>query len=95
MPTPRNLTRIQEKGQITLPASLRHRLGLQKGDLVAITETPDGILITPQEVLATQALDRIGAALREKGLSLEELIESGRAERDDLLEELYCIKSES
>lgn len=87
MTTLQNLVRIQEKGQVTLPASLRQRLGLKKGDLVAITETPEGILITPQEIVATQALDRIGAALREQGLSLEDLIESGRAERDDLLRE--------
>lgn len=73
-----NLVRVQEKGQVTLPASIRQRLGIRKGDLVAVVETPDGILITPQEVVATQALDRIGAALREQGLSLDDLIESGR-----------------
>jgi AbrB family looped-hinge helix DNA binding protein len=87
----RKLTRIQEKGQVTLPAELRKRLGLKKGDLVAVTETADGIVITPQEVIATQALDRLGAALREQGLSLEDLIESGREERAILIEEQYGI----
>jgi AbrB family looped-hinge helix DNA binding protein len=79
------LVRVQEKGQVTLPADVRRRLGLEKGDLVAIVETPEGVLITPQEVVATRALDRIGEVLREQGLSLDELIESGRAERDELL----------
>ena len=83
----RKLVRVQEKGQVTLPAEVRKRLGLKKGDLVAITETPEGVLITPQEVIATRTLDQIGAALRERGLSLEELIESGREARDDLLGE--------
>lgn len=77
----RKLTRVQEKGQVTLPADVRKRLGLKKGDLVAVTETVDGILITPQEVIATKALDRLEAALREQGRSLEELIESGNEER--------------
>jgi AbrB family looped-hinge helix DNA binding protein len=86
-----NLTRIQEKGQVTLPAAVRHKLGLKKGDLVAVTETPAGILITPQEVIATQALDEIGAALREQGLSLEDMIERGRAIREQLLLEHYGI----
>lgn len=85
----RNLVRVQEKGQVTLPADLRHRLGLKKGDLVAVTETPEGILITPQELVATRALDRIGEALREQGLSLDDLIESGRVERDALLNERH------
>src|SRR5262245_55415248 len=84
-----NLTRIQEKGQVTLPASLRRRLGLKQGDLVAVTETPDGILITPQEVVATRAMADIGAALQEQGLTLDEMIERGRAIREELLDEHY------
>ncbi len=87
------LVRIQEKGQVTLPADVRRTLGLKKGDLVAVTQTADGILITPQEVLAMKALDRIGEALREKGITLDDLIESGREIRGKLIEEEYGIKS--
>jgi len=85
------LVRVQEKGQVTLPAGVRRNLGIKKGDLVAVTETESGVLITPHESLAVQALDRIGAALREQGISLEELIESGREERPALLKELHGI----
>jgi AbrB family looped-hinge helix DNA binding protein len=92
MTTELRLVRVQEKGQVTLPADVRRRLGLEKGDLVAIIETPEGVLITPQEVVATKALDRIGEVLREQGLSLEELIESGRSERDELLRTQYGIE---
>ncbi len=60
-----------------------------EGDLVAVTQAPHGVLITPQEVIATRALDRIGTALREQGVSLEELIESGRAIRGELIQEQY------
>ena len=89
--TERKLVRIQEKGQVTLPIEFRKRLGLKKGDLVAVSETDDGVLITPQEVIATKMLDQIGEALKERGLSLEELIESGRDLRDALLDEQYGI----
>jgi AbrB family looped-hinge helix DNA binding protein len=91
MSASRNLARIQEKGQITLPAAIRRRLGLRRGDLVAVTETPQGILITPQAVVATRALAEIGAALEEQGISLEEVIERGRAIRGRLLAEQYGI----
>jgi antitoxin PrlF len=87
------LVRIQEKGQVTLPADVRRKLGLKKGDLVSVTQTAEGILITPQEVLAMKALDQIGEALRTKGLTLEELIESGREIRGKLIEEEYGIKT--
>ncbi len=85
------LVRIQEKGQVTLPAQVRKKLGLKKGDLVSVVETDDGVLITPQQVIANKALDNIGVILREKGLSLEELIESGREIRGQILKDKYGI----
>ncbi len=91
MPVERNLVRVQEKGQVTLPADVRKRLGLKKGDLVAVVETPEGVLITPQEVVATKALTEIGDALKEQGLSLDDMIERGRALRGQLLREQYGI----
>lgn len=95
MPNPeRKLVRIQEKGQVTLPANLRRKLGLKKGDLVAVEETENGVLITPQEVLAMKALDRIGKELNRRGLSLEELIESGRAIRGQMIQEKYGTSSD-
>jgi hypothetical protein len=42
-------------------------------------------------VLATKVLDRIGDILKEQGLSVDELIASGREIRGDLLEETYGI----
>jgi AbrB family looped-hinge helix DNA binding protein len=87
----RRLVRVQEKGQVTLPTEFRKRLRLKKGDLVSVVETPDGLLITPQELVAARALDRIGAALKEQGLSLEELIDSGREERGALIKERYGL----
>ncbi|OGE25220.1 hypothetical protein A3C26_02465 [Candidatus Daviesbacteria bacterium RIFCSPHIGHO2_02_FULL_39_12] len=89
----RKLVRVQEKGQVTLPTEVREKLGLKKGDLVAVVETDEGVLISPQEIVATKALDRIGEVLKEKGLSLEELIESGRGIRGTIIEEKYGIKS--
>ncbi len=87
----RKLVRIQEKGQVTIPTEIRKKLGLKRGDLVAVMETPDGVFITPQQVVATKALDSIGDILKEKGVSLEELIASGRHARGDLLQETYGI----
>ncbi len=77
------LVRVQEKGQVTIPIEIRRELGLKKGDLVAVTATQDGVLITPRSVLAGKALDRIGELLREQGLSLDDLIESGREVRGE------------
>jgi AbrB family looped-hinge helix DNA binding protein len=87
----RKFVRMQEKGQVTIPTEIRKKLGLKRGDLVAVMETPDGVYITPQQVVATKALDRIGDVLKEQGLSVDELIASGRDIRGDLLQEAYGI----
>ncbi|TAK20448.1 MAG: AbrB/MazE/SpoVT family DNA-binding domain-containing protein [Chloroflexota bacterium] len=89
------LVRVQDKGQVTLPVGARRRMGLKKGDLVAVVETDEGLLITPRVVLATKALDEMGALLREKGVTLEEWIESGREMRGQLARERSDIDSDS
>jgi AbrB family looped-hinge helix DNA binding protein len=87
----RKLVRIQEKGQVTIPTEIRKKLGLKRGDLVAVMETPEGVFITPQQVVATKALDSIGDILKEQGLTLEELVASGRDIRTDFIQETYGI----
>ncbi len=61
----RKLVRMQEKGQVTIPQEIRKKLGLKRGDLVAVMETAEGVFITPQQVLATKAFGRIGDMLKE------------------------------
>jgi antitoxin PrlF len=91
----RKLVRMQEKGQVTIPTEIRKKLGLKQGDLVAVMETPEGVFITPQQVIATKALDSIGDILKEQGVSLAELIAAGRDIRTDLLQETYGLSESS
>jgi hypothetical protein len=47
-----------------------------------------------KDIIAMDALDRTGEALKEKGLTLEELMESGREIRGKRLEKEYGLKDE-
>lgn len=85
---------VQKRGQVTIPIELRRKLGIEEGGIVAFIETEDGVLISPREVLTVEALGRIGKVLREQGISLEELIESGREIRGRIVEEEYGLKAE-
>lgn len=86
------LSRVQDKGQVTIPSGIRKKLGLKKGDLVAFVETDKGVVITPREVVAMEAIEKIGEILRENGVTLEEWMESGREIRGQLIEEEYGLK---
>lgn len=88
------LVRVQQRGQVTIPIELRRKLGIEEGGVVAFIETENGILISPREVLAMDALDRVGKALRERGISLEVLIASGREIRGEMVEQEYGLQTE-
>jgi len=88
--TTTRLARVQQKGQVTLPAEVRKKLGLRTGDLVGFTLTEDGnVLVVPQETIASRDIAEADRLLREQGLSLDEIIEHGRAIRGELIKELY------
>jgi AbrB family looped-hinge helix DNA binding protein len=77
MANEQKLSRVQKKGQVTIPIEIRDRLGIQEGDLVAFVETEQGVLITRQ------------------GIDLDDLIESGRQIRGDLIKERYGLSDEA
>ena len=83
------LSVVQEKGQVTIPTEMRKRYGLNKGARVSFVETEKGILISPQEVVALDALDQIGEILKANGLTLEDMMERGREIRGAIVEKKY------
>ena len=85
------LSVIQEKGQVTIPVQIRKKLGLKKGGLVAFVETEKGIVISPQETIAMEALNKIGKALKDKGVTFEELMKNGREIRGRLIKRDYNL----
>lgn len=85
---------IQDSGQVTLPAEFRKKYNLKKGDVIVFEDTENGILISPRETLVMRLMDEIGEELKERGVTLEELMQDGRELRGDLLHEMYGIESE-
>lgn len=45
------VSRVQKKGQVTIPVEIRQKLGLAEGDLVAFIETAEGIVISPHTIV--------------------------------------------
>ena len=87
-PAPRRL-QVGDDGRVVLPPDLRQKLGLQQGGSVSVVETPDGLLLTTEALLAERDFEQIDAELQKQGLSLDELIESGREIRGELFKEMY------
>jgi len=85
------LSRIQDKGQVTIPRNIRKRLKLKKGDLVTFVETEQGVVLLPAEVVVTSAFGEIGRLLKGKGVTLGELLESEEKVRSQIAKEKYGL----
>lgn len=84
-------TLVQEKGQVTIPLEIRKKLNLKKGDRVVFIETEQGVVIQPAELVVSAAMAEIGAELKRKGVSFEQILERGREIRGELIQEEYGI----
>jgi bifunctional DNA-binding transcriptional regulator/antitoxin component of YhaV-PrlF toxin-antitoxin module len=82
---------LQESGAVTLPADFRKKYSLEPGDEITFIETDEGLLISPREALIDKLLGEIGDDLRAGGITLEDLMDSGRDLRAQLLKDAYGI----
>lgn len=45
------IAKVKQKGQVTIPAAIRHELALNEGDFVEVTSKGGVITITPKDVV--------------------------------------------
>lgn len=83
---------IQENGQVTLPKELRREYGLRKGDTVVFERTDEGWIVRKDEPDPMKLLDELGEILATRGVTLEELIASGRDIRGEIVGEVYRLE---
>jgi len=84
MPT-RKVTR---HGQITLPASVRERLGIEEGDLVEIEVVDDRAVLVPKKLVDKSQAYFWSRKWQEGEREADEDIKAGRVKTFDSVEEL-------
>lgn len=68
------VTRMREKGQVTIPANIRKSLRLSKDSIMSVVKVGDGILLTPKPSVYEAAQARFINAAQEKGITLDDLL---------------------
>ena len=68
------VTRMREKGQITIPANIRESLHLSRDSVLSIARVGDGILLTPQPSVFESVSAKFSNAAKAKGITLENLL---------------------
>lgn len=73
---------IRSRGTITLPAELREKYGIQKGDVLRLVDLDGTFVLTPMVSMVPELAREIEKARIEAGLSIEELLQGLRKQRE-------------
>lgn len=68
------VTRMREKGQVTIPADIRESLRLSKDSLLSIARVGDGILLTPRLSVFESVSAKYSKMAEKKGITLRGLL---------------------
>ena len=68
------VTRMREKGQVTIPADIRQSLKLSKDAVLSVTRVGAGILLTPNASLFESTAAQFSKAARAGGVTLADLL---------------------
>jgi AbrB family looped-hinge helix DNA binding protein len=92
-------TTLSTKGQIVVPKAMRDQKRWQAGTRLVLKDTPEGILITPEQTEKIYTVDDIIGILKYDGppVTIEQMNEAVFEEakrRDDLIRHQYSGKTD-
>ena len=73
--------RLRERGQITLPQSVRNNLAVDTGDTLNLVQIDDILLLSPRQALIPKLSQEFTELMEEEGISLAELLQGLEEER--------------
>lgn len=80
---------LRDRRQVTIPRAVCEELGIRPGDRLELRVEDGVLIIRPGRAAALEAIRAIQQALEEAGVTEEELLESGRQVREELVRERW------
>jgi bifunctional DNA-binding transcriptional regulator/antitoxin component of YhaV-PrlF toxin-antitoxin module len=80
---------VRQRGTMTLPADLRQKYGIRAGDTFRLVDLDGIFVLTPMMPIVPELAREIERTRRETGLSLEELLNGLREQREQYYQERY------
>lgn len=86
-----NVVQIRKKGSLTLPMDLRSKYGVDEGDVFTLIDLGDGsFLLSPRIMQINRLGDRVSEIIKDKGVSLDDLLNTLDEERERYYQEHYA-----
>lgn len=80
---------VRDRGVITLPADLREKYGIDNGDIFRLVDLDGVFVLTPMVPMIPELAREIEQARLEAGLSIEDLLQGLREQRQRYSQEKY------
>lgn len=82
--------RVRERGQITLPQSVRTSLAVDAGDTLSLVQIGDIVLLSMKTTLIPKLSQEFSTLMQEEGVSLADLLEGLEEERQSIWQERHA-----
>ena len=83
------VTRLSEKGQLTIPAEYRRAHALGRDSTLVLVEMGDALVLVPHDEALAAVGARLEAALRGAGASVEDLVKAAEEARAEIVSEEF------
>jgi len=85
------VVRVRQRGQFTIPAEIRRRMGIREGDIFSLIQLGDTLVATRKKLVAPQIAKNMAALMEEEGLTLGDLLEESEKQRERYVREKYGL----
>lgn len=87
------MVRVRERGQFTIPASVRREMEIREGDMFSLIRVEDTLIATRQTLVAPEIAKTIESLMQEQGVTLDDLLSDLDRQRDIYVRETYGIQA--
>jgi bifunctional DNA-binding transcriptional regulator/antitoxin component of YhaV-PrlF toxin-antitoxin module len=84
-----SIVRLSEKGQLTIPAEYRREHDLERDSTLAVIQLGEALILAPIDEMLTAITERMEAAMRGAGITVEELMEDTLVARAEIAREEF------
>lgn len=81
--------KVRERGQVTIPASIRKELDIGDDATLSIIKVADVLMLTPRKLVGDSVAKKAERAMKKSGLRLEDLLTDLDKQRDRYNRERY------
>jgi AbrB family looped-hinge helix DNA binding protein len=67
------VVQVRERGQLTIPAGIRRKMGIEEGDVFSLIQVGDTLVATRKKLVAQEVATALEGLMREQGVTLADL----------------------